>query len=92
MALADIRHEITHALARTDVALRETLDALEHGSSVEKVDAAGEREFLMRRKARIERRLTELDARTAEHRTGFAWVRQEWFNLMLQLDSWIAHG
>jgi hypothetical protein len=92
MALADIRHEVVHALANTHDAQHDAQAALEHGEDAEKVIAAGELDFLARQDARLRRRLAEIDRRMAEHRTAFSWFRQEWFNLMLQMENWIAHG
>lgn len=92
MALVDIRHEIVLSLAQTKEAQREARDALAHGSYLQKVEAAGELDFLSRQKSHLERRLAELDQRIAEHRTLFTWFRQTWFSLMLQFESWIAHG
>jgi hypothetical protein len=92
MALADIRREVILALAHTHDAQHDARAALDHGDDVEKVVAAGELDFLRRQDARLLRRLAEIDRRAAEHRTTFAWARQEWFNLMLHLESWIVHG
>ena len=92
MALADTRHEIVLSLAQTKEAQREARDALAHGSYLEKVEAAGELNFLARQKARLEQRLAELDQRIAEHRTLFTQFRQSWFSLMLHFERWIAHG
>ena len=92
MALADIRHEVVLALAQTHDAQHDARAALDHGEDVEKVVAAGELDFLARQDARLRRRLAEIDRRLAERKTMFSWFRQEWFNLMLQMESWIAHG
>ena len=92
MALADIRHDVVHALASLHDAQHDARVALVHGEDAEKVAAAGELDFLERQDARLMRRLAEIDRRMAERRTAFAWFRQEWFNLMLQMESWIAHG
>jgi hypothetical protein len=92
MALADIRHEVVLALAQTHDAQHEAQALLAHGEDAQKVVAAGELDFLARQDARLNRRLAEIDRRTAERRTTFAWFRQEWFNLMLHMESWIAHG
>jgi hypothetical protein len=92
MALADIRHDVVHALASLHDAQHDARAALVHGEDAEKVAAAGELDFLERQDARLMRRLAEIDRRMAERRTAFAWFRQEWFNLMLQMESWIAHG
>ena len=92
MALADIRHEIVLTIAQTKEAQREARKALAHGSYFEKVEAAGELDFLRRQRSHLDLRLAELDQRIAEHRTLFTWFRQTWFNLMLQFERWIAHG
>lgn len=92
MALADIRRDVIHALAGTHDAQHEARAALDHGEDADRVIAAGELDFLERQDARLMRRLAEIDRRVAEHRTTFAWFRQEWFNLMLQMERWIAHG
>ena len=89
---ADIRYEVIHALAHTHDAQHDARAALANGGDAERVVAAGELDFLARQDARLLRRLAEIDRRAAEHRTAFSWFRQEWFNLMLQLESWIAHG
>jgi hypothetical protein len=92
MALADIRHEVVLALAQTHDAQHDARALLDRGADEEKVIAAGELDFLGRQDARLMRRLAEIDRRAAEHRTTFAWARQAWFNLMLHMESWIAHG
>jgi len=92
MAVADIRHGILLTIAQTKEAQRDAREALAHGSYFEKVAAAGELDFLRWQKSHLERRLAELDQRIAEHHTLFTQFRQTWFNLMLQFESWIAHG
>ena len=92
MALAEIRHEVVLSLAQTKEAQREARSFLANGTYLEKVEAAGELDFLSRQKMLLERRLYEIDVRIAERRTMFNWFRQEWFNLMLHCESWIAHG
>ena len=92
MALAEIRHEVVLALAHTHDAQHDARALLDRGADEERVIAAGELDFLGRQDARLMRRLAEIDRRAAEHRTMFAWARQEWFNLMLHMESWIAHG
>jgi len=92
MALAEIRHEVVLALAHTHDAQHNARAALDHGEDAQKVVAAGELDFLDRQDARLKRRLAEIDRGVMEHRTAFAWFRQEWFNLMMHMESWIAHG
>ena len=92
MSLEPIRREVILALAQTNEALRDARHALADGDDRQKVEAAGEIDFLGRYKAMLEQRLGEIDWRMAGHRTFFAWFRQAWFNLMLHFESWIAHG
>jgi hypothetical protein len=92
MALVDIRHEVILSLAQTKEALHEARWDLAHGSYPERVLAAGEVNFLQHQKAQLEGRLEEIDLRIAEPQTLFSWFSQEWFNLMLHFESWIAHG
>jgi hypothetical protein len=92
MALNHIRYEVVLALAQTKDLIRETGVVLERGEDAEKVDAAGELDFLLRQKAMLERRLEDVDQRLGEPETALRWFRQEWFNLMLHFESWIAHG
>ena len=74
MALADIRHEVVLALAQTHDAQHEAQALLARGEDSQKVVAAGELDFLARQDARLNRRLAEIDRRTAERRTTFAWA------------------
>jgi hypothetical protein len=92
MALADIRQEVIHTIAQTNEEMREARACLEDGSDREKVGAAGELDYLFRRRALLGERLATLDWRIAEHRTLFAWLRQVLFSLRLHFESWIAHG
>ena len=92
MAIADVRHEVVLALAHLHGAQRETQWLMAHGEDDERVFAAGELDFLERQEGMLKHRLGEIDSHMADHRGFLAWARQEWFNLMYQLDSWIAHG
>ena len=93
MALADIRHEVILALAHTHDAQHEAEALLARGPDPEKVIAAGELDFLRRQDAKLRARLAEVDRRIADRRDSiFGWFRQEWFSLMLHVESWIAHG
>jgi len=92
MALADIRHEVVLTLAHTHENQHDAHGLLANGDDAEKVLAAGELDFLNRQEAMLRGRLAEIDRRIAEDRALFSWVRQEWFNLMLNFESWIAHG
>jgi len=92
MAIADVRHEVVLALAHIHEAQREAKALVDHGEDGERVFAAGELDFLDRQEGMLRHRLGEIDAQTADEHTLLAWARQEWFNLMFQLDKWIAHG
>jgi hypothetical protein len=92
MAIADVRHEVVLALAHIHEAQHEAKSLVDHGGDDERVFAAGELDFLDRQEGMLRDRLADIDWRIAEHRTFLSWARQEWFNLMFHLDSWIAHG
>lgn len=92
MAIADVRHEVVLALAHIHEAQREAKALVDHGEDGERVFAAGELDFLDRQEGMLRHRLDEIDARSTEPHTLLAWARQEWFNLMFQMDNWIAHG
>jgi hypothetical protein len=92
MALNTIRDEVILALAQTNEQIRDAKSARARGADAERVAAAGELEFLRRQKIMLLARLIEVDRRMAAHQTLFSWFRQEWFNLRLQIESWIVHG
>jgi hypothetical protein len=92
MALADVRHEVVHLLALTHEAQREARVARVTGTDEAKVMAAGELNFLGRQEAMLKARLDEIDERARKPRTLFSGLRQVWFDLMLNLESWIVHG
>jgi|HubBroStandDraft_1064217.scaffolds.fasta_scaffold06606_6 hypothetical protein len=92
MALADVRHEVVHMLAQTHEAQRDARVLRVTGGDRDKVMAAGELKVLARLEALLKARLDEIDRRAAEKRTLFSWPRQVWFDLMLNFESWIAHG
>jgi hypothetical protein len=92
MGIAETRHEIQQALAQTRLDLRDVRAILTAGEDPEKVAAAGELEWLTHQRLMLEARLAECDRNAASHRTLFSWARQTWFDLMLQFESWIAHG
>jgi hypothetical protein len=92
MAIADVRHEVVLALAHIHEAQREAKSLVDHGADDERVFAAGELDFLDRQEGMLRHRLDEIDTHTTDHHTVLSWARQEWFNLMFQLDNWIAHG
>ena len=92
MPLEPIRHEVVLAIGQTNEAIRDAQRALDRGDDREKVEAAGELDFLKRHKALLVLRLREIEWRVAGHRTFLSWLRQNWFNFVLGFESWIAHG
>ena len=92
MTLDHIRYKTALALAHIKEQIREREAQHDHGADPEKVDAAGELEILHRQRAMLEARMDEIDRRELRRDTLFAWFRQEWFNLRLYFESWIAHG
>ncbi|HVM99256.1 MAG TPA: hypothetical protein VMT68_03495 [Caulobacteraceae bacterium] len=92
MGIADTRHEILQALAQTKLDLRDARAILTAGDDPEKVRAAGELEWLTHQRLMLEARLAECDRNAARNKTFFSGSRQVWFDLMLQFESWIAHG
>ena len=92
MSLEPIRHEVIIAIAQTNEAIRDAQHALTWGSDREKVDAAGELDFLRRHKALMELRLREIEWRMGGNRSVLSTIRQAWFNFMIGFESWIAHG
>jgi hypothetical protein len=92
MALAEVRREVAFTLVLTREALLEAHHELAHGDDFAKVVAAGEIDFLHRQEWRLRERLGRIDRRLAEPPSFVSRLRQEWFNLMLHFESWIAHG
>jgi hypothetical protein len=91
MALDTIRHDVVQTLAQTNELIREARSDWAKGGDADKVKAAGELDCLLRQKAMLQARLTEIDERLTDRRP-LSWLRQEWFNFRLYLESWIAHG
>jgi hypothetical protein len=92
MSLEPIRREVVHAIGQTRETIREAEHVLVWGDDRQKVEAAGELDFLKRHQALLEQRLREIEWRMAGHKTLFSWLRQAWFNFVLGFESWIAHG
>ncbi|HEY3797134.1 MAG TPA: hypothetical protein VGL58_02190 [Caulobacteraceae bacterium] len=92
MSLVDVRREVAFALAQTRELLIEARYDLIHGEDFVKVTAAGEIDFLHRQERMLLDRLERIDRRLTDPPSIVSWMRQEWFNLMLQFESWIAHG
>ncbi len=92
MTLEPIRREVVHAIGQTREAIRDAELTLALGDDRQKVEAAGELDFLMRHAALLEERLREIEWRMAGHRTLFSRLRQTWFSFVLGFESWIAHG
>jgi hypothetical protein len=91
MALVEVRREVMHLLAMTHEAQRDARASLARGSDEARVMAAGELSFLSRQEAMLLDRLAEIDRRVLGSHTLFAWARQAWFDLRLNLEHWIVH-
>lgn len=93
MALDHIRGEVSMMLAEVNKRLAKAEQLLEEGTLREKVDAAGELAVLRERKALVEARQKEIEALPAEAvETPLRWLREEVFNLNVQLQSWVTRG
>ena len=93
MALDHIRGEVSMMVAEVNKRLAQADKLLEEGTMREKVDAAGELAVLRQRKAIVEAREKEIDALPADAlETPLRWLREEVFNLNVQLQSWISGG
>jgi hypothetical protein len=93
MSFAAVRQELNPRLLRVDDRLREIEAELAAGTPRDRVEAAGELEFLKQQKRDLEQRLARLD-----HLPDGAWATlREWLNeeatmLERRLEGWIAHG
>ena len=93
MPLDHIRGEVGMMLAEVNKRLTLAERLLQEGTMREKVDAAGELIVLRQRKALVEAREKEIEALPADAKeTPLRWLREEVFNLNVQLQSWIAGG
>lgn len=91
MSMPVIRAEVANMLAQAnhEIALAEA--DLRLAGDRRRVQAAGELAFLKHQKETLEQRLQEIDSHPAASETLFEWIREEWFNLTLRLESWVAH-
>lgn len=91
MSMPVIRAEVAKMLAHAnhEIALAES--DLVHAGDRRRVQAAGELAFLKHQKEMLEHRLNEIDSHPGASETVFEWIREEWFNLSLRLESWVAH-
>jgi hypothetical protein len=93
MPLEHIRHEVRLMLDDVNYRLAEAERQLATGTLRGRVDAAGELVFLRDRKAIVETRLKEIEALPASaSETPWRWLKEELFNLKVQLQSWVAGG
>jgi len=93
MALDHIRGEVSMMVAEVNKRLAQADKLLEEGTMREKVDAAGELAVLRQRKAIVEAREKVIEALPADAlETPLRWLREEVFNLNVQLQSWISGG
>ncbi len=93
MALDHIRVEVGMMLAEVNNRLARAEQLFQEGTMREKVDAAGELAVLRQRKALVEAREKEIEALPADAKESpLRWLREEVFNLNVQLQSWISGG
>jgi hypothetical protein len=93
MALNHIRGEVDMMLAEVNKRLAAAEQMLQEGTMREKVDAAGELAVLRQRKLLVETRQKELEALPTDAReTPLRWLKEEVFNLNVQLQSWVTGG
>ena len=91
MALDTIRREVSGMLSEVNVKLARAQTHLSDGAPGEKIDAAGELNFLHRQRDAIEARLKEIDAAPENaSETLLEWVKEEVFNLKLRFDGWAS--
>lgn len=91
MSMPNIRRDVSLML---DQANRQIADAeikLSRGGDREKAHAIGELVFLKRQKETLEQRLKEIEDHPEANETMFQWIKEEWFNLTLRLEQWIAN-
>lgn len=91
MSMPLIRGEVRAMLAQANHQIAVAEAALAGASDRAKIEAAGELAFLKRQKETLEQRLKEIDRAPAASETLFQWIREEWFNLTLRLQNWVAH-
>ena len=93
MALDHIRVEVGMMLAEVNSRLSRAEQLFQEGTMRHKVDAAWEPTVLRQRKALVEARQKEIETIPADAtETPLRWLREEDFNLNVQLQSWITGG
>jgi hypothetical protein len=91
MPMAAIKSEIETSLFRIDERLREVGGRLAEGSAREKVEAAGELDFLRQQKHDLEQRLARLDhLPDGTWATIYEWLREEASILERRIAGWIV--
>jgi hypothetical protein len=93
VSLDNIKREVGMMAADVDFRMAEAQRSYVHGDDRAKVAAAGDLVWLKAQKAMLDVRMRELAAmpETAAE-DAWQWLKEQWFNLMLRLDSWLAHG
>jgi hypothetical protein len=90
MPLEEVKQEIGLVLAQVDERLRELAATLASGAPCDKVEAAGELEFLRQQKQDLERRLARLDRLPGGRwETLREWLREEASILERRVAGWI---
>jgi hypothetical protein len=90
MPMTVIKGEVAMMLRQASQQIAEAEAKLASGTYGEKVHAAGELAFLKRQKETLDLRLEEIENHPEASETLFQWIKEEWFNLTLRLDNWIA--
>jgi hypothetical protein len=91
MSLTGVKQEVAMTLPQVEERLLEMQRKLAEGAPREKVEAAGELEFLRQQKTGLERRLAELDhLPEGRWETIRQWLKEEAEMLELRSENWIA--
>jgi hypothetical protein len=92
MSLDLITREVKDLLATTIDDVKQARITLRSGAAAERVQAAGEIQFLRRRELILRSRLTELrHTRDGWLREFSEWMREQGLLLRLGFEHWLAH-
>jgi hypothetical protein len=91
LALNNIKHEVDSMLADVNWRVASAERRLAVGGEAEKTAAARELAVLRPQQQALVKRAREVNAAPADANEGILeWAREEWFNLMLQWNAWMA--
>ncbi|WP_374575573.1 hypothetical protein [Phenylobacterium sp.] len=90
MSMPFIRQEVASFLQEVDEKIADAEKKHEKGALTQKVNAAGELAFLRHQKEMLEERLKEIDAHPEQAETLMQWLKEDWFNLKLRIDTWVG--